>query len=121
MQETLSDHLDSPQSCERRKWPRQSLNDVVGVATAPNSWTTGLGRDLSAGGIYFTCSSRLALGSGVELLVQGSPSDLWLCKGKVVRVEANRRDGFFGMALAFEEVKTLEVPRPLARAATGTR
>ena len=112
-----------------RKWPRRPVGDFVAIVGKVGSWTSGFCRNLSEGGIYFTGSSSFELGSTVELMVQGSPSEILLCKGKVVRVQPNLRDGHSGVALSFEEVKVIAVEKhyksaevvcqPLTRAATS--
>ena len=83
------------------------LTTASAVVYMNNERHVGLVRDLSSTGLFVYSDFTPAIGTELKLTIQLSRDEkktsLFICKGKVVRVEDSRNGAAVGMAVKFEE------------------
>jgi len=103
---------------ERRSGERRPVRVPVSVkASHEGIATTGVTRDLSAGGVFLYTDSRISEGSELEMVLI-MPSEItkgerqWVCfRASVVRVEDSQEGGSLGVAASIRSMEFLpEIP-----------
>jgi c-di-GMP-binding flagellar brake protein YcgR len=103
---------------ERRSGERTPVQVPVSVkAPSEQVATSGVTRDLSAGGIFLYTDSRISEGSELEVVlilpaeITKSEKQWVCCQALVVRIEAGREEGSFGVAASIRSMDILpEIP-----------
>jgi hypothetical protein len=102
---------------ERRFTPRAELSVPVALRPAeddsvPEQRVKSL--NISRLGMYFASSLEIPEGTKIEMRfnmpreISGKPENFWLCIGRVIRVDRNRRPrGKFGVGVKFDYYELL--------------